>query len=313
MKLSLLFVAVIVFCFLGCHKTNEPFIANSFSGALDSCVLYIKPNTFSSDSGVYSGDEYQIFKFAYDDQHRVSKMIGLKLGINVSDLNYSFYYNGSDQNPYMAKDSTFSDLLNQTYVGKHKLYYGNSGRLVLDSFTSYYYNTNGTINTSSISLDVRNYNYISNYMVHTSTKYNYDNNRDTVYLNNSGDESRKIYYSLSGSQGHNYDSFEYYTAESPFSKLNISKVLFGIVSFWWAGLPNGSIDLAQPKYLFKKVTGYYYTGIQTWEKFFCKTNCYYETDASNRVYRITMISYENNAGAPPFRSKVASIGFFYHQ
>lgn len=311
MKLLIL-VLILISCILGCKKTIDiDSSSESFPGALDSCVLYISPNSFSSDSGVYSGNEQQIYKFGYDAQHRVTKMTGVKLGINISDLSFLFYYNGTSTNPYLIKDSTFSG----TYysVSKHHLTYDNLDRVVLDSFVRYNYNTNGTINSSSIWVDIRRHDYVSNFMSSSSSQFTLYNTRDTIYFNSNGDEMKKIFNSYYSTYGYNYSLFEYHPVENPFYRLNIRKALFGIVGFYWASLPSSSIDLVQPRYLFKKVAGFYYNGTYSWDKYSAYSNCYYETTSSGLVNKIVMISYESVYNTSNwYRSDVASIRFFYH-
>jgi len=311
MKLFII-VLILISCILGCKKTIDiDSFSESFSGALDSCVLYISPNSFSSDSGVYSGNEQQIYKFGYDAQHRVTKMTGVKLGINISDLSFLFYYNGTSTNAYLIKDSTFSGTY--YWVSKHYLNYDNLDRVTVDSFVRYYYNTNGTINTNSISKDIRRHEYVSNFMTSTSSQYTIYNTRDTTYFNAAGDEIKKVYNSYYSDYGYNYNAFEYYAVENPFYRLNIRKALFGIVGFYWASLPSSSIDLVQPRYLFKKVAGFYYNGTHPWDKYSAYSNCYYETTSSGQVDKIVMISYESTFNTSNwYRSDVASIRFFYH-
>src|SRR5688572_26641590 len=139
MRIACLYITLLISLLYSCQKpTDDPFTTGtSYPGALDSCAMFLHPGSFSSDSGVYAGEQVQTFRFSYDDQRRVVKMAYVNIGINISNVYTTFYYNGQSKNAFLVKDSGSTSL---PYVRTHKLFYDNQERVVLDSSAYYSHN-----------------------------------------------------------------------------------------------------------------------------------------------------------------------------
>ena len=289
---------------ISCKKEDPGSVnTNSFPGSLDSIYAYSDLMGDSANMNLVF-----VYRISYDDQRRVSR-------IDYDYLSYNeFIYDGNSDLPKkmvdvrpdrLAADPEIMSIDTFTYdydsqkrmVKKNRKNYSKSYGITWPGFENTY-----------------SYTYGSNYMLPQSEGIFCDS--DTVLLNLNGDPIRKNKFCFE-SNPYQEKVDEYYSYKNPFSTLNISPIkddLYGFNNILWYPLDDVHYNLNEPKYLFKKISGYnfYYTNPMDRKK---AISFYPVVSTSGRVDEFTVanITTHTDFNGDIFYSKIYSkFKFFYH-
>lgn len=198
-----LFISVIV----SCHKPSDD--------GPDS-----DPNNFRISrivqGAIPSNGKVSVTDFIYDDQQRVAKIVyssgdSVNGTITTTPIQAcTYYYNGTEKNPYKTTGRPQSDL---SYSGDVYYYYNNAGQLIRDSLKS----------TSDSEIATRDYSYSQDGIIVKETTFiglgNFIKNKTFVVKNHNLTEN--FYASTSpGTTSYGYRLI-YDNKVNPISKLNI--------------------------------------------------------------------------------------------
>lgn len=252
MKLRNFFIFSCIFSiFLSCKKDDTPeLIQGGFHGALDSLAV----GDLVADSGNLQYPT-SVLKFAYDEQRRVTKEVSSFFFFSgETELVRFYYYDGNSPLPYMQIDSSLSPT-GDAILSQHLFTYDNSNRVIRDSIYNYTrLMPSGNIWNSTVEKFTKYYHYRSNYMTSIKKLNDYCSDKDTLFFNTKGD-IQKRYVNCFGIYDMKVD--EYYPDLNPLSNLNIAPLFSsrdGSTQIQ-GDLHPIFLNIFQPKYLFKKISG----------------------------------------------------------